>query len=140
MNNLKPFRLACGMKQSEVALALQSADSRIDVGMVSRYEQSVCLPTLAQLVILERLFSAHRTELFDDAELDLLGKKRRKQDKRSAKYYRKCFRALRSLVDLMPDDVLPACGYTSWQQWFDQQLWCLINQYKNTKKGQRYGT
>ena len=47
MNNLKKLRIAAGMKQWELAKLCQQTDSRIEVGMISRFENGVCLPTLA---------------------------------------------------------------------------------------------
>jgi len=45
MNNLKEAREAMGLTQKELASMIQETDPRIDVGMVSRFENGVCLPT-----------------------------------------------------------------------------------------------
>lgn len=45
MNIYKEKRIALGLSQKDVASALAKVDSRIDVGMVSRFENNVCVPT-----------------------------------------------------------------------------------------------
>ena len=44
-NSIKAAREALGLKQKEVASLLQEVEPRIDVGMLSRFENGVCLPT-----------------------------------------------------------------------------------------------
>lgn len=45
MNNLKERRTELGLTQMQVSSWLKSVDERYDVGMVSRLECGVCLPT-----------------------------------------------------------------------------------------------
>ena len=45
MNNLKKRRLELGLTQPQVSDFLKMVDSRMDVGMVSRFENGVCIPT-----------------------------------------------------------------------------------------------
>ena len=49
MNRLQERRLALGLTQPQVSARLKEIEARADVGMVSRYEKGVCLPTEAQL-------------------------------------------------------------------------------------------
>ena len=55
MNNLKMWREARGLKQTELAARLRPVDARIDSSMISRFENSMCLPTPA---VAEALASA----------------------------------------------------------------------------------
>ena len=45
MNRLKERRLELGLTQEAVSGILKLADVRMDVSMVSRFENGVCLPT-----------------------------------------------------------------------------------------------
>ena len=45
MNRLQERRLSLGLSQPEVSQRLKAVDPRMDVGMVSRFERGVCLPT-----------------------------------------------------------------------------------------------
>lgn len=73
MNRLQETRVLLGLTQPQVSAKLKSVEPRADVGMVSRYEKGVCLPTKDQLSALEDLYGVPRTELFDLEDLDLLG-------------------------------------------------------------------
>lgn len=69
MNRLQERRLSLGLSQPDVSAKLKEIDPRIDVGMVSRFERGVCLPTLPVLRCLEAILQASRTELFGEDEL-----------------------------------------------------------------------
>ena len=69
MNRLQERRLSLGLSQPDVSAKLKEIDPRIDVGMVSRFERGVCLPTLPVLRGLEAILQASRTELFGEDEL-----------------------------------------------------------------------
>ena len=73
MNRLQERRMALGLTQPQVPARLKETEPRADVGMVSRYEKGVCLPTPDQLKTLEDVLGASRTELYDAEDLDLLG-------------------------------------------------------------------
>lgn len=45
MNRLKERRMELGLTQEAVSGILKLADPRMDVSMVSRFENGVCLPT-----------------------------------------------------------------------------------------------
>lgn len=51
--NVKEIRLSLGMSQQELAEALQTADKRIDVPMISRFENGLCEPTAEVAALLE---------------------------------------------------------------------------------------
>lgn len=72
MNRLQERRMALGLTQPQVSARLKETEPRADVGMVSRYEKGVCLPTADQLKALEDVLGASRTELYDAEDLDLL--------------------------------------------------------------------
>ena len=60
MNRLQERRMVLGLTQPQVSARLKETEPRADVGMVSRYEKGVCLPTPDQLKALELIPSADR--------------------------------------------------------------------------------
>ena len=66
MNNLKAAREALGLKQAELAALVSTVDSRIDVGMISRFENGVCLPTPLVAKALARHLQASVSDLFTE--------------------------------------------------------------------------
>lgn len=72
MNRLQERRLELGLTQPEVSQRLKAADSRMDVGMVSRFERGACLPTPEVLTALEEVLQASRTDLFGADELSAI--------------------------------------------------------------------
>ena len=75
MNSIKERRMALGMTQPQLSAILREIDPRIDVGMVSRFEQEVCFPTEAVLKCLESTLQADRSELYSELELCLVPEK-----------------------------------------------------------------
>ena len=73
MNTIKEHRLALNLTQPDVSAALREVDRRMDVGMVSRFEQGVCLPTENVLRALETVLQADRRELYGEVELAGIG-------------------------------------------------------------------
>lgn len=73
MNRLQERRMALGLTQPQVSARLKETEPRADVGMVSRYEKGVCLPTADQLKALEDVLGASRTELYDAEDLGPAG-------------------------------------------------------------------
>lgn len=152
-NRLQERRLALGLTQPQVSARLKEVEARADVGMVSRYEKGVCLPTEAQLKALEELLGENRLALYDPEDLDLIGVFRagseaatpESEDKATAPppshagRFRKCYRISREFAESLPDDLLQVCGYSSWQSWHDAALKRLLGEYaariKATKKG-----
>lgn len=81
---LKRRRLELELTQPEVSAALKEVEPHIDVGMVSRYEKGVCLPTNDQLAKLEEVLQAPRTVFYRVADLELLpGDKQKRGGARS---------------------------------------------------------
>jgi len=72
MNSIKEHRLALGMTQPQLSQILRQYDPRIDVGMVSRFEQEVCFPTEAVLKGLETALQVGRRELYGELELSVI--------------------------------------------------------------------
>lgn len=64
MNRLQELRLAKGMTQPEMSKLLKEIDSRIDVGMVSRFEKGVCLPTPAVTEALAKILNCSVSDIF----------------------------------------------------------------------------
>ena len=148
MNRLQETRMLLGLTQQQVSAKLKSVEPRADVGMVSRYEKGVCLPTKDQLAALEDLYGVPRTELFDLEDLDLLGlpaveseptEESEKADKAPppshAGRFRKCYRISREFAASLPDDLLQVCGYSSWQSWHDAALKRLLAEYAARSRG-----
>lgn len=148
MNRLQETRMLLGLTQPQVSAKLKSVEPRVDVGMVSRYEKGVCLPTKDQLAALEDLYGVPRTEIFDLEDLDLLGlpaveseptEESEKADKAPppshAGRFRKCYRISREFAASLPDDLLQVCGYSSWQSWHDAALKRLLAEYAARSRG-----
>lgn len=130
-----------GLTQPQVSARLKETEPRADVGMVSRYEKGVCLPTPDQLKALEDVLGASRTELYDAEDLDLLGALPTAESRSEASEtetapptaptgrFRKCYRISREFAASLPDDLLQVCGYSSWQSWHDAALKRLLAEY-----------
>lgn len=68
MNRLKERRMELGLTQEAVSSILKLADPRMDVSMVSRFENGVCLPTEEVTEALEAALRASRAYLFGEDE------------------------------------------------------------------------
>ena len=151
MNRLQERRLALGLTQPQVSARLKEIEPRADVGMVSRYEKGVCLPTREQLEGLEEVLQADRMALYDAEDLDLLGVlKREEATEESEKKvtapppshvgrFRKCYRISREFAENLPDDLLQVCGYSSWQSWHDAAMKRLLAEYAARKRAGKKG-
>lgn len=64
MNNLKEMREIAGLSQKELAALIQDVEPRIDVGMISRFETGVCLPTPIVARTLAKCLSTSVRNLF----------------------------------------------------------------------------
>lgn len=147
MNRLQERRMALGLTQPQVSARLKETEPRADVGMVSRYEKGVCLPTPDQLKTLEDVLGASRTELYDAEDLDLLGALPTAESRSEASEteiapptaptgrFRKCYRISREFAASLPDDLLQVCGYSSWQSWHDAALKRLLAEYAARSRG-----
>lgn len=148
-NRLQERRLELGLTQGQVSARLKEKEPRADVGMVSRYEQGVCLPTRAQIEVLEEIYNQSRTELYRIEDLDLVGYLPISGDKPPAPEcergqrveppshlgrVRKCYRIRQQFAASLPDDLLDVCGYSSWQSWHDACLKRLLGEYGAKKK------
>lgn len=151
MNRLQETRVLLGLTQPQVSAKLKEVEPRADVGMVSRYEKGVCLPTKDQISTLEDLYGTPRTELFDPEDLDLLGplptaESRSEADKAETApptaptgRFRKCYRISREFAASLPDDLLQVCGYSSWQSWHDAALKRLLAEYAARRRAAKKG-
>ena len=68
MNRLKERRLELGLTQEAVSGILKLADPRMDVSMVSRFENGVCLPTEEVMTALEAALRTSRAYLYGEDE------------------------------------------------------------------------
>lgn len=144
MNRLKEQRLAAGLTQPQVVAELKTVEQRVDVPLVSRYEQGVCLPTPEQLAKLEDTLGADRLELYPAEELRLLGAGQVQGEAgevlparrvRQETKYRKCYRVPPAFVATFPGDLLDVCGYPSWNAWHAAALKRLLAEYAARSKG-----
>lgn len=146
-NKLQKRRLELGLTQPQVSERLKEAEPRADVGMVSRYEKGVCLPTAEQIAVLEEVYGMARTELYRMEDLDLLGllppaqeateeteRAQRVEPPSHAGRVRKCYRISQEFAASLPDDLLAVCGYSSWQSWHGQALRRLLGEYAARKR------
>ena len=62
-NNLKAVRISQGLKQADVVGQMRESDPHIDVAMLSRFENGVCIPTPYQLARLAQIYGVPTTEL-----------------------------------------------------------------------------
>ena len=121
-NRLQERRLELGMTQPQVSERLRATEPRCDVGMVSRYEKGVCLPTKEQLSSLEVLYGIPMTEIYRMEDLDLLGllpapqeataeseKVVRVEPPSHLGRVRKCYRISQAFASSLPDDLLQVC-------------------------------
>lgn len=147
-NRLQEYRMILGMTQPQVSERLKEVEPRADVGMVSRYEKGVCLPTAAQLAVLEEVYGIFRAELYQMEDLDLLGllppeqeatveseTVQRVEPPSHLGRVRKCYRISQEFASSLPDDLLQVCGYSSWQSWHDACLKRLLGEYAARRKG-----
>lgn len=68
MNRLKERRLELGLTQEAVSGILKLADPRMDVSMVSRFENGACLPTEEVMTALEAALRTSRAYLYGEDE------------------------------------------------------------------------
>lgn len=145
MNTLQEKRTSLGLTQPQVSEALKAVEPHADIGMVSRYERGVCIPTDAQIAALEKLYGAHRADLWDIHDLDLLhmvpeysaenqgsvpmAVDTPKKDLRSVFFKKMCYRVPRKFAETIPPDIFQVTGYSSAQSWHDACLRRLIGEY-----------
>lgn len=138
MNKLKAYREALNLHQQQVAKQLQTVEPRVDVGMVSRYENGVCLPPRNQLKKLEEIYHANRFELYPVHDLDLFSTddmpiviKSKKPPEKRKPSNRKCFRMTPVQFEWFTKDKLQAMGYADYQTWFDACFARFKGEYDN---------
>lgn len=64
-NNLRVYREAKGLKQSDVCVRMMQEDRAFDKSMLSKMENSICLPTPFQLAKLADIYGCAPSELVD---------------------------------------------------------------------------
>ena len=62
-NNLRAVRESLGMKQKDVCKKIKQFDRAFDVSLLSKMENGVCLPTVAQLTRLAHIYGCEPSEL-----------------------------------------------------------------------------
>ena len=64
-NNMRAMREAAGLKQTEVCFMMNEFDESFDVPMLSKMENSVCLPTPLQMLKLCEIYGCEASALID---------------------------------------------------------------------------
>lgn len=64
-NNMRNARINKGLKQKEVVKELKKYDRGIDGALLSKFENSVCVPTPYQLVLFARIYGCKPSELIN---------------------------------------------------------------------------
>lgn len=121
MNSLKSARGTTPLREMVKRIDRRS----IDIPMLSRFETGVCLPTVEAMPDIERAYGLTRTTLYPSAELDFgVSPNAQAEDKPAPRrdYHRlrdkRTFRLPESLREVLTEDVLHACGYSTAQDWF----------------------
>lgn len=65
LNNMKHARELKGMTQQEVVDLIQKHDKTVNAALLSKFENSVCLPTPYQLLLFARIYGVKPFELVD---------------------------------------------------------------------------
>jgi len=134
----KQARLDAGLLQTDVVPELKKVDSRADVGMLSRYENGVCLPTPPQFRVLCGLYKREPREIVTPEEVDFGVKKDRpKKDSHKADTYKLFARIPRQSVgDLKAfKEKLRVCGYQNITAWLCHCIKRLEVEYAARQKG-----
>lgn len=64
-NNMRNARINKGLKQKEVVEELRKHDKGIDEALLSKFENSVCIPTPYQLCLFARIYDCNPSELIN---------------------------------------------------------------------------
>lgn len=71
-NNLKQVRQEKGLTQQEVIKLIQKYDTTVDAALLSKFENSVCMPTPYQILLFSRIYGCKPFEFFNyESILDL---------------------------------------------------------------------
>lgn len=62
-NNMKNARIVAGLKQKDVVRQMQQFDESVNEALLSKFENSVCLPTPYQLCLFARIYGVTPAEL-----------------------------------------------------------------------------
>lgn len=65
INNLRAIRVAQGLKQREVVEEVQKVGEQIDEALLSKFENSVCIPTPYQLCLFARIYGCKPNDLIN---------------------------------------------------------------------------
>ncbi|SBW02568.1 hypothetical protein KL86CLO1_11667 [uncultured Eubacteriales bacterium] len=123
MNNLKTVRGTTPLREMVKRIDRRS----VDIPLLSKMENGVCLPTVDTMPAIERAYGLTRSDLYPAAELDFgvsapAAGTEDKPTKPRRDYHRlKCKRTFRippSLAAILNPEVLNTCGYGTAQDWF----------------------
>ncbi len=135
---LKEARIEAKLAQTDIVPLLKAVEPRADVGVLSRYENGVCVPTPAQFRILCEAYGKEPGDLYTLDEVEYGVKARaKKKDSHKEAGYRLFARVPQALVD-DPEHfkaMLAACGYTSVVAWVCQCVKRLEAEYAARSKG-----
>lgn len=135
MNNLKSTRGITPLREMVKRIDRRS----IDIPLLSKMENGVCLPTVETMPALELAYGLTRYALYPSEELDFgvgvssFATAEDKPAKPHRDYHRikdkRTFRLPDHLSMVLTDEVLSDCGYSTAQDWFLACVRQLKNQY-----------
>lgn len=120
--NLKKLRGAT--TQETLLEVLKQVDKRVDIGLVSKYENYIAMPTPKQLLAICDYFGVYPLDIYEPSEMyfdananmaslaQIKPKKRRK-----ANVYKLTVRLDKEACKWLKSDVLAVCGYDSISQY-----------------------
>lgn len=113
--------------------------SDLDKYIFSKVEHGKVLPTARDLRQICINLACEPLDLYEKREIDLIGcmaeetaGKERKHDGHTRKAKR-TFRVDEGVATRLTDDVLKACGYRTWQEWFDRCVDALLKEYEKRR-------
>lgn len=114
-------------------------ETSLDKFMFSKIENGKVLPTARDLRQICIKLACEPLDLYEKREIDLIGcmaeetpGKERKQDSHTRRAKR-TFRLDTGVATRLTDDVLRACGYRTWQEWFDRCVDALLKEYETRR-------
>lgn len=82
MNYLRRAREKKGLTQLEAVKAIRGVDKRVDVPLLSKYENGVALPTPPEAAVLCEIYQTDMLELYKKKDIDLLSLCKKTQERR----------------------------------------------------------
>ena len=126
MSKLQEIRTGKDFSQQDITAILQAEGQRVDVSLLSKMENDICLPTPPTAEILCNVLECSLYELFSPAEVDFSQCATRAKNSPSAalkqqkgRTERKVqFRLTEHALQVLASGTLELCGYRTKTEWF----------------------